>query len=311
MVPETPQNLEDQQTDTPSDWRGRLLQSPLLQALAPANLQRVFNALEPVELRAGQTLLSPGERSDFYYVVAAGEASVSRAPGKDGRRLSLGTLGPGDAFGHVPLITGEPWSTRVRWKQDGTVMRLPAAVFRGAICAAVLRGVAPQAAAGERAAGAAWLDVREPAAYQRGHLDDALNLPLGLLPWLCPRLSRARTYITCAEIPAVAAAAAFELIAAGHQAAFLAAPWSSLDTRRREVESPLPAELEALIARRVQAREAVLRSRFASAWARREEALHAAYARVLAEVAGASGRGATQETGRGPMRLIGREGPVA
>lgn len=298
---------------TAPDWAERMLQSPLFRALPPRNLQQVFEALTDVELQAGQTLVAEGERSAHYYIVAAGEASQSRRSGLDGRRLSLGTLGPGDAFGHQPLITGEAWSMRVRWKQDGVVMRLPAPVFRRAICAAVLQGVTPQQALDKHATATAWIDVRDPAVYRAGHLEQALNLPLELLPWLCPRLSRERTYLACAETPAMAAAAAFQLVAAGHRAQFLDAPWHRLDARRAGTSPPaaLSAELDALIEQRVAAREAALRTRFASAWAQREEALHAAYARVLAEVSGAAGRPEHLASNSSLRSRTEREGPTA
>ena len=313
MAPEIRIDVDDLQGATASDWSGRLLQSPLFRLLPAANLQAVFDGLKRVELCAGQTLVAEGQHSGYYDIVAEGEASLSRAMPANGRRLSLGLLMPGETFGALPLITGQASTARLRWKSDGAVMRLPAAVFRQAIADAVLRGLTPQAAQGARAAGAVWLDVREPAAYRVAHLEDALNLPLPLLPWLCARLTRERRYLICAETPAMAAAAAFELMAAGHRAQFLAAPWQVMRGQGPGAAVPdaLPAELEALIARRVRARETVLRDSLARVWARREAALHAAYARLLAEVSGTTGRAGRHETPRSLLRQADREGPTA
>ena len=308
MAPDTRIEVDELDGERAPDWTGRLLQSPLFRWLPPANLKRVFDALERIPLAAGDTLIAEGAPPGGYYIVAEGMASMSREVPGEGRRLSLGLRGPGEAFGEVPLITGQPWTARVRWKADGAVMRLPAPVFRGAICSAVLQGLSPHEALAAQAAGAVWLDVREPAAHRAQHLDGAVNVPLALLPWLCARLTPTQTYLAYADDPTQAAAAAFQLRAAGHPARYLAVPWQVLGG------VPVPdadSELEALIAARVQAREAALRQTFSTAWARREEALHAAYARLLAGDTGRAGRAVAVDSSRVLLRRAEREGPSA
>ena len=310
MATDTRIEVDELDGNSAPDWAGRLLQSPLSRWLPPANLKRVFEALERIPLAAGDTLVAEGAPPDAYYIVAEGHASMSRELPGEGRRLSLGMRGPGETFGEVPLITGQPWPARVRWKVDGAVMRLPAAVFRGAICAAVLHGLTPCDAMAAHAAGAVWLDVRELAAHRAAHLDGAPNVPLALLPWLCARLTPTQTYLTYADDPTQAAAAAFLLRAAGHAARYLAVPWQALSAAPAAAP-PVDNGLEALIAARVHAREATLRQTFVSAWARREQALHAAYARLLAGGTELAGNGAPLDSPRALLRRAVREGPTA
>ena len=310
MAPDIRIEVDELDGDRAPDWAGRLLQSPLFGLLAPVSLKRVFDALERIPLMAGETLIAEGAPAGDYYIVAEGLASMSRENPAEGRRLSLGLLGPGEAFGEVPLITGQPWTARVRWKADGAVMRLPSAVFRSAICSAVLEGLAAGEATLAQVAGAVWLDVREPAAYRVAHLDGALNVPLALLPWLCARLAPAQPYLAYADDPTQAAAAAFQLRAAGHRARYLAVPWQTLGSAPAAA-TPADSPVEALIAARVEAREAALRQTFSRAWARREQALHAAYARLLAGGTAHTEQGATADSARVLVRRAALEGPTA
>ena len=58
------------------DWMGLLLQSPLLQQLPAANIQRVMMNVDQVEVHAGERVIRQGDPGDYYYMLVKGNASA-------------------------------------------------------------------------------------------------------------------------------------------------------------------------------------------------------------------------------------------
>ena len=81
----------------------RILQSiPLFSPLPPTTLERLAAHLSSVTARAGTEFVREGDAGDLFYVVAAGRIEVSRGGGR------VGELGPGDYFGELSMLTGQP-----------------------------------------------------------------------------------------------------------------------------------------------------------------------------------------------------------
>jgi CRP-like cAMP-binding protein len=81
----------------------------LLATLSGATLGKLAARMEREEIRAGQGVVSEGERGDRFYVVLSGMLSVSQAS-----RGAQGVLRPGDYFGEVALAMGIPRTASVR-----------------------------------------------------------------------------------------------------------------------------------------------------------------------------------------------------
>jgi CRP-like cAMP-binding protein len=58
-------------------------------------------------LAVGETLFLKGEPGDALYAVRRGQIRIATGT-NDGRRLTLNLLGPGDVFGEVALLDGQP-----------------------------------------------------------------------------------------------------------------------------------------------------------------------------------------------------------
>ncbi|HYQ80767.1 MAG TPA: cyclic nucleotide-binding domain-containing protein [Anaeromyxobacteraceae bacterium] len=82
-----------------------LARSPLLHGLGPDDIGRLLAHAERVEVAAGALFLREGDPSRDMYFVLRGEARLRR------HQLALKTLGPGDHFGALALLTGRPRST--------------------------------------------------------------------------------------------------------------------------------------------------------------------------------------------------------
>jgi CRP-like cAMP-binding protein len=62
------------------DWMTKMLQSELFSRLPTANIHKLFALLEPVDFKAGDTVIRQGDVGENYYVIQGGRCEVSRAP---------------------------------------------------------------------------------------------------------------------------------------------------------------------------------------------------------------------------------------
>ena len=81
--------------------------SRLLSGLSPGEVARVLAHAEHLAVASGTVLLREGDQSHDMYFVLEGEVRLRR------HQLALKTLGPGDHFGALALLTGRPRSTSV------------------------------------------------------------------------------------------------------------------------------------------------------------------------------------------------------
>ena len=100
----------------------------LLRGLTPAELELVVPHFRRRRYLAGQTILERGDRADALYVIESGLVSVS-IPGSAGNDVTLAQLGPGQLFGEMAILTGQPRSAAIRVLVDTTVLTLSVASF--------------------------------------------------------------------------------------------------------------------------------------------------------------------------------------
>jgi CRP/FNR family cyclic AMP-dependent transcriptional regulator len=78
---------------------------------------------------AGATVVRHGEKADEVYFVLAGKAVAGVAA--EGAYRSLSTLAPGDFFGEIAALSGEPRTANVVTDEPTTLLSVPAQVLRG------------------------------------------------------------------------------------------------------------------------------------------------------------------------------------
>lgn len=74
--------------------------------LPPDKLQELVRLMTPRKFEAGRLVCRQGDEGDVMYVVRSGSVKVVRR-GEDGTERHLNTLGPGDYFGELALVTSK------------------------------------------------------------------------------------------------------------------------------------------------------------------------------------------------------------
>ena len=103
--------------------RGNSIFAPL----PVATLERISNALLPLEARAGEEVITQGDHGDHFYVIEAGEVEVF----EDG--VFRRNEGPGESFGEIALLRDVPRTATVRAIARTQLLALERDQFIGAV----------------------------------------------------------------------------------------------------------------------------------------------------------------------------------
>jgi CRP/FNR family transcriptional regulator, cyclic AMP receptor protein len=85
---------------------------PIFQGLDKRELERIAASMKPRTFRAGDTVTSEGQGGVGFFVIEDGRAKVT--VGGENRR----TLGAGDYFGEVALLTDSPRTATIKAETD-------------------------------------------------------------------------------------------------------------------------------------------------------------------------------------------------
>jgi len=208
---ELKRNLTGWMNDT-SAFGVNKLQSGVFSRLPSANIEEMFRRMTAVEAKAGQTIIRQGAEGDYYYLIEAGIATVSRISNSAEPPALLAELSPGDAFGEEALVSDNKRNATVTMKTDGALLRLNKTDFIELLKAPLINYVSLQQAEAKIKGGAAWLDVRLPSEYKFDHFSTAVNVPLNQLRNLMVGLDKKSQYIVYCQTGRRSSAAAFILM---------------------------------------------------------------------------------------------------
>ncbi len=113
--------------------RAALRHVPLFEALSEAEFEELAVQLVNAPFVAGTTITRQGAVAHWLYIIVSGEADVwYEIPGGNARTL-LATLGAGQVFGEMGMMTGEPRRATVTARSDVLCYRLDKAGFESVI----------------------------------------------------------------------------------------------------------------------------------------------------------------------------------
>lgn len=89
-----------------------LSRGELLRHLPPEDISEILPLVSRRSLEPDEVVFRAGEEGDALYIVASGKVDVTEGGGADCH--SLAELGPGQAFGEMALLSGEPRTATIR-----------------------------------------------------------------------------------------------------------------------------------------------------------------------------------------------------
>lgn len=89
--------------------RDALLGSPLFAAMQPAELDEILKFASERRFRRGQTIFQRGDNGSSLMAVLRGRVRISSVS-SDGKELTLNVINPGEIFGEIALLDGQPRS---------------------------------------------------------------------------------------------------------------------------------------------------------------------------------------------------------
>jgi CRP-like cAMP-binding protein/di/tricarboxylate transporter len=101
-----------------------LTRIPLFAEIDRVALAQLAAHLDPMEFQEGDTVCRQGEAGDCLYLLTSGRLGVHLHEPDSGASRRIDSLGPGDFFGEMALLTGEPRSATIRAEMPSRVLRL-------------------------------------------------------------------------------------------------------------------------------------------------------------------------------------------
>ncbi|HLF95487.1 MAG TPA: cyclic nucleotide-binding domain-containing protein [Planctomycetota bacterium] len=102
-------------------------------------LMRIVKLIKGTRVPSGRAIVQRGHPGEAFFIVLEGNTEVIQED-ENGRESVLVTLPPGECFGEMSLITGEPATATVRAKDDATVLVMSKENFYAML------GIAPEVA---------------------------------------------------------------------------------------------------------------------------------------------------------------------
>jgi CRP-like cAMP-binding protein len=97
---------------------------PLFKSLGEDEFASFYEKLEEIHYAENTLVIEAGEIGDCLYIIVDGEVEVYIEMGEKPEKIILSTLGNGDYFGEMSLITGEPRSANVMTLRKCEFLRL-------------------------------------------------------------------------------------------------------------------------------------------------------------------------------------------
>ncbi len=207
--------------DDEGDWMTRMLQSEIFSGMPTANIHQLFSLLEPVEYKAGDSVIRQGEPGNHYYIIQEGRCEVLRQSVPGGKDIRLAEMRPGDSFGEEALIAETTRNATIRMLTDGLVAQLSKEDFVTLIQKPVLKAVSSERAAEIVNAGGKWLDVRFKNEYDRNTIDGCEHIPMNILRLKLDKLDKDTHYVLFCDTGGRSSTAAFLLTDRGYTASYL------------------------------------------------------------------------------------------
>ena len=197
------------------------LQNGVFSRLPSANIEAMFARMTPLEVEAGQSIITQGQEGDYYYLIQQGIAHVTRIKNPSQPAMLLAEISNGAGFGEEALASDTKRNATVTMQTNGQLLRLKKQDFVELLKAPIVSTINIADAKTKVAAGAEWLDVRFESEYAYHHIEGAISAPLHELRSTLTQLDDTKEYIVYCQTGRRSSAAAFILAQFGFKAVVL------------------------------------------------------------------------------------------
>jgi len=202
------------------EWLMTLLRSQTFFKVPPENVQKLADKMEPVNVKAGETIIRQNDPGDYYYVIREGNCKVIH------NGVEVDQMGPTEAFGEEALLSGAPRNATIEMSEDGVLMRLSKSDFDQLMAPPMIDKVSTEQAVDMARKGAIFIDVRSREEYKNRRLIRSINLPLNLLRVKLSKLApnKDKTFIVYCDTGVRSSAASFLMKQEGFDVHLLSDP---------------------------------------------------------------------------------------
>jgi MFS family permease len=117
------------QTPPEDEVRARLARVPIFSGLSPAALERAERRASVINVAPGHVIIRQGDEADRFYVIVDGSVEVTQGTAGAGAPAILRSMGAGEVFGEIGLLTGVPRTATVTATTECTLLALDKADF--------------------------------------------------------------------------------------------------------------------------------------------------------------------------------------
>ena len=203
------------------DWRTKLRSTLAFNNIPSANIEKVFERMESLDVTVGDVVIRQGDPGDYFYLIDKGNAKVTRQMMGKGKPVELAEIGAGIAFGEEALISDKPRNANVVMISEGRLMRLAKKDFLALLKEPLLDNIDLNCALEKLSDDAVFLDVRVPSEFKESRLPNAMNIPLHELRQRIGELNANTYYVCYCSTGRRSSAAAFLLSNQGFKASVL------------------------------------------------------------------------------------------
>ena len=101
--------------------RAALRASPLFQAMQPEELDAILEFATERRVRRGQVVMQKGDTGSSMMAVLSGRVRIS-AVNAEGKEITLNVINPGQVFGEIALLDGQPRSADATATEDTALL---------------------------------------------------------------------------------------------------------------------------------------------------------------------------------------------
>jgi small-conductance mechanosensitive channel/CRP-like cAMP-binding protein len=128
----TPESIQAEQGRRAAEIIKLMAKAEIFTALSPSELNHLVGQVRTETFAAGETTFRQGDPGDSFYIIKSGKVNVI-VEKSSGETAIVATLGPGNFFGEMSLLTGEVRTASIQVENDAEFIVVDKESFRSTL----------------------------------------------------------------------------------------------------------------------------------------------------------------------------------